>query len=720
MWLNIDQIVQLGMTKRWVEKKLASGEWQSRDSGRRGRNGKAIREVELASLPEALQVKWAQQESGTDEVASDVESGEKRDADEQLDELMRALSRYGKDEREAFIAEVNRLDDIVRRYGAIKQKRMRDAEGKLVFVKEVEALCSEAVCSNELILAREPKRGKLPSPHTLDGWFQRRKSEGLTVFLRAQGKASASDNRCARVPVKAATWLNNHWRGFPNVAHLIERFKVVAAQNKWKIPSDSWFYRKYSNVPTVVKSIVFGTDKDYTSRWKPFVPRTVEDLDALQMLCGDHHILDVHCWSERLREIVRLWLTAWQDIRTGLIYGYHLDYTPSSYTIACAYGNGVRKFGAQPISRDGFTSYLYTDNGKDYKSRNLQGEIVVHKQAARIEGGLQLLLTQQGVGIANDADAKQFLARNFNGREKPIERTFKDVADAVQTEFYRTGWCGRSTKDRPDSWRELYARHQKAIKHNRPSPFPAELMIRDFVAETLDKYNTRSHTRSTLGGAKIVPLTEFNRLYTTRYEIKEQNLALLLMKSSEGTLRKNGVWCLGASYWHDAMTEFKGVKDATGKPLKLEVRYTDDDYSHAWVVLPNGTFCEASRIDASSIITPNKETHKAVAQMIKHERNVVNEFQLITQSRLRGESVEDRVVAALEIEQPEEMPLAVNAEGSAPQGRVQKLSRFDAKKLRAVPSSRGVSATDVSSVEADASIFEAPERGRVSEFDFED
>lgn len=49
---------------------------------------------------------------------------------------------------------------------------------------------------------------------------------------------------------------------------------------------------------------------------------------------------------------------------------------------------------------------------------------------------------------------------------------------------------------------------------------------------------------------------------------------------------------------------------------------------------------------------------------------------------------------------------------------MQKLTRFDGRKLRAV--SNNVTAAEVSTVEADASIFEAPDRGRVSEFDFEE
>ena len=59
------------------------------------------------------------------------------------------------------------------------------AHGKLDFTPEVKALCREAVCADALILEREPKRRKVPSPHTLDGWSRAYRREGLTAFLRA-------------------------------------------------------------------------------------------------------------------------------------------------------------------------------------------------------------------------------------------------------------------------------------------------------------------------------------------------------------------------------------------------------------------------------------------------------------------------------------------------------------------------------------------------------
>lgn len=713
--------------------KIASGEWRGQTVNR-GKRGRPSQVVALSSLPKDLQLKWAASQRAQhsaevqDAISPSAKFSDSAKSDDQLAQLTRALSSYPADERDAWIAEALRLNDLVNRYEAINPKRIRACPGQLHFVPAVKALCKEAVCTNQIILdafaqrtRREPRdRRNEVSPHTLDGWARNRRRVGLLAFIRSKPSAKRPDDgRLADLTPAAGEWLETRWRRYPIVTQLYEKWKETARKNRWKIPSLAWLQRRWKEIPPVTKTAIFKGDKSYTDKYKPFLARTAEDLEALQLLCGDHHVLDVICWSEKLKELVRLWLTGWQDVRTSLIWGAHLDYTPSSFTIGCAYANGVRTFGAQPPSREGFDSYIYTDNGKDYRSYNIKGEIEVHQHAAAINGGLKLLLTQRGVGLANAANVKTMLARNFNGREKPYERTGGVLADMIESEFFNRGWCGRNTKDKPDACRDLYARHLKAIKRGAPSPFPPEEEVRIEVFKWIERYNTSKHTRVTLGGATIVPIEEYNRLYTTRFEIRQETLALMVMKAIGGPLRKNGVVALGSSYWHDELSKWKGRRDADSRPLQLEVRYIDSDYTTAWIVLPDGAICEAQRVDLSSYLTPNKESLKAYAARSRSERELNKNHQLLQQSIWRGETVEDRIVAEFPVERREEerLPIAVG-EGQG-QARVHLFNRFDAKRHR-LPVAHMVTAEQVSSVEADEGIFsEPPKRSQVKQFDFE-
>ncbi len=716
MWLTVDEVVELGRSRRRVLLKVASGEWKSRESERRGRNGKRLVEVELASLPTDLQRLYLQQSTPSGPVApaeSEVSGVEDTTA-----RLQAALVKLSIEERDALVVEAQRLAELVGRYEMITPKRqLNPGTGKHEFVPAVLALCEEARCTSAVILTKEPSRGDAPSPHTLDGWMRKIKAEGMLAFIRnAPAPKKEYDGRRAAISPDAVAWVNANWRSYPNPRHLFKALQKRARRERWVIPSESWVYRLYRALPKTVRVATFDGQKAYVSKCAPHVPRDVSDCDALQVICGDHSQRDV---TVTLKDgsIARPWLTLWQDIRTGLLWGWHLDLVPSSFTAGMAYADGVRNYGAQPLSRpdSNYFSHVYTDQGRDYKSKNWDGQVIaVHQAAMRIEGGLEVLRTQRRIGFLGELDLKHILARGYNAREKPVERVHKDISDWEQNTF-AAEFCGRDAKNKPDRWRDAYAQHQRFVKGKRSeSPFMALEDYREALAGFIHEYNTSEHERVTLGGARVVPVEEYRRLYTTRYEIAEEALALLLMKAVRRKVGKNGVepFRRGQAYLHESMSLWKG-KD-------VEVRYTENDYSRVWVVLPDAKICEAQLVSRSPFLTPNKQTMKMVAEAAAHERKVIRDFNFITMSRIRGESVEDRVAALIEPEQveavAEQQAVAGGASGPA---RVQRMTRMDGRKLRAV-TTRQVTASEVASVHGDAEMFDAPDRSRVREFDYDD
>jgi hypothetical protein len=211
----------------------------------------------------------------------------------------------------------------------------------------------------------------------------------------------------------------------------------------------------------------------------------------------------------------------------------------------------------------------------------------------------------------------------------------------------------------------------------------------------------------------VIPVEEYKHLYTTRYEINEETLALLLMKSERRVIRKNGVQCFQNHWFYldEAMSEFKG--------RSVEIRYSDDDYTKVFVVLPNMKMCEAKRIDPTSLLNPNKETLKRIKSVRTHEQKLTNGFELLTHSILRGETVEDRVARELE-EIQKSNDANSHEEAQSPQGQVHQLTRLDHTRRNRASRGTTVTVEMVSRSPADISIFAEEPENHIREFDYDE
>lgn len=719
MWLSFDEVKQLGRTDGWIRLQVRSGAIRTNDTGRRGRNGKPILEYELESLPHELQAVWLQQNKVVEPETEDFESSLTTNCIDSERRLTETLMRYEPKVREAFLAEAIRLQSIVERYERINPKRIKNGNGRHEFVSAVWQLCRDAVCSDSVVLAVEPKRGKPVSPHTLDGWWRNSKTEGLMVFLRKpSAPVKPNDNRKAQIPPQADEFIETNWRKHPSPKHLWKAAKKRADRENWKCPSVSYFYRRYNSIPKVVSALTFGNQKLYQSKYAPYVPRDYSDLDALQVLVGDHSVRDVSVVMPD-GSLARVWLTLWVCMRSYLIWGWHLDLIPSSRTIGLAYANGCRTFGAQPLARpdSDFYSYVYTDWGRDYRCFDLTGKTLTFKRAAVIEGGLQMITTQRQVGLLHELEIKHLLARAYNAKEKPVERIHRDISQWEQNNF-PDEYCGND-KNKPERWVENWHKHQKLRKKfgkdfallKEASPFMDFSSYRENLEGFIAEHNSVGHERSVLGGRTVIPIQELNAMYS-RVHISEEAMAFLLLKSARKKIGKNGVTLVIEGYQlqflHPEMSEHKGDD--------IEIRYTNNDFSHIWAILPATDrkpqrIVKVDLVNRSGLLNPNKETLGLIAKQANHERKLQRDYTLLNQSIWRGETTEDRVVQMQEIEQEQPQEIQLLKTGTDG-GTVHRMTRFDAPKI--VGSSHQVSAEQVESAEI-IDIFRKPVKGKIKD-----
>lgn len=719
MYIRAKQLLALGVSRTTIAAKVTVRKWKIRNW--ETATDVLDAEVLISSLPQELQKEWVKiygSEDYSARLSSLLSESSICDYDEHDTELREHLLRVPSEKRPAWLAESLRLSKIVERYSALEPKRQRNSvTGKIEFVPEVYKLCQEAACSDLQITSSQPHRAKVISPFTLDDMYRAYLRKGVIVFLPKPYKNPPQklDKRRAVISEEAVQWINKNWHRHRGPYPCYKKLEEEAVKNGWNIPGKMWFYRLWKQgIPAFIKTLLLEGKGAYVAKYEPYVPRDYTDLEALQVLCGDHSERKVFVCLQN-GTLVRPWLTLWYDLRTGLIWGWHLGITPSSHTAGLAYANGVQSFGAQPIARpgEGFYSYIYTDRGRDYKSHRWDGKVItVHKEAMRLDGGIEWLCVQRRVGILEELQVKHLLARGRNPKEKPVERIHRDISSWEANNFDE--YCGRDPKRRPERLLELYEEHKRFERGTRPaSPFMRLEAYRERIAEFITKYNSTEHTRLTLGARKIVPVEEYRQLYTTRYEIGQDTLALLLMKSERRVIRKNGVQCFQKhwDYSNEAMSEFKG--------RSVEIRYSDDDYSKVFVILPNMKMCEAELVTPTSLLNPNKDIVKRIRKTKAKERQLAKDFELLNHSRLRGETVEDRVALNLEVTD-EDGAERSTGEPEPPQGKVHQLTRLDHVQRQPASGGLAVTGTMVSQSLADISIFvDVPVR-RIKEFDYDE
>ena len=710
-WVGSEDLAHF-VSDRTIRRKIGAGDWVWRRAASNGKRGQPQKEVLVTSLPTHLQATLAARQVASvsplqepSQVNDAIEESEDQ-SNKKLVALANALLRFPAAQRERWSIHIGRLAEIVEQYDGIRPKRRKSKTGGWEPVNEVKTLCKQAVCTDQMILDREPSRGRPVSPRTLDRWNAQYKQHGLVVFLRSSGTAQSKseDKRKAKFDrPEAEEWARKVWRNYRSPRAWYEAvIKKARAENWGKVPSETWFYRRWKRIPDPVMDLHIGGKKAFTDKWSMYVPRTYEDLDALQILCGDHSQRDVSVVLPS-GDLIRPWLTLWQDLRTGLLWGWHLDLIPSSYTIGRAYHNGVITWGAQPFSRpdEGYVSFVYTDQGKDYKSRNIDGQITVHKAAAKVGGGFEMIRVTRQIGLLNELGVQRIMARGYNAREKVVERTHAVISFWEENTF--EGYCGRGTESKPERWREMYRQHQRFEKGKRSeSPFITLEEYRLQLGEWIAEYNRKEHERATLGGKRVVPVEEYNRLYTTRFEIDEDSLGLLTLKSESRVIKKLGVRVTGTPanhyFYHPGMFEFKGKE--------VEVLSNEADYSAVKVILPSvpPQLVMAMPQTPVSVLTPDKGVMKEIMAQQAHERKLAKEWAPWNERVRKGITAEDVVAAAhAEYELEENEAVAVN---ESPKGRVQKITRMDRLAKARTNIAKPISLEAVRAAKADETIFE--------------
>lgn len=291
-----------------------------------------------------------------------------------------------------------------------------------------------------------------------------------------------------------------------------------------EIPTVRTFQRHIENdIKYAVKVLMRDGEKAFSDRCLPYVTRMYDELEPNDCWIADNHTLDIQSVDEN-ETIHRLYLTAFLDAKTGVLAGWNITETPTSWSTILALRHGIKRFGIPKC--------VYFDNGREFLTHDIGG--CGHRTRKNAEADPPTILKRLGIEMRN--------AIVRNAKAKPIERTFGTVKSQFSKIF--SGYCGGTILERPESLK-------RRIKNGE---LPRDYEIRDFLETWIDgDYNMQPY-----GGAEskykgMSRIEVWNKTIRSVRQAEEAELNLMLMRSTKfQKVKRNGVYVemFGEKHWY--------------------------------------------------------------------------------------------------------------------------------------------------------------------------
>jgi len=330
----------------------------------------------------------------------------------------------------------------------------------------------------------------------------------------------------------------------------------------WSWPATGAVRRKIKNdLPPIVSDFARLGEREWDRRFGPRMKRDYTQYRSNQVWVGDVHPFDAFCRTSQADwTVVRPKLSAFLDLRSRLIAGWHVTLHENQDAVLLAFRSGVEQFGPP--------AEAVVDNGKPYRATGVsggrpssRGRIIEDEDYVRsVFGGLNVAV---------------HFAIPYNPDSKPVERWFRTLED----QFCRTivGYCG-SRKD------DLFKAADK-LAHEHPERLLTVAELTAAFEQYLVAYHATPHTGDGMDG--LSPRAAFDAFDPIpRAIVPDGAMDYLLMRVHSGprnkdtgkregvTVTKFGVRYNGIDYGVDDPRLF----DLQGQKVTLRVHPEDASY----------------------------------------------------------------------------------------------------------------------------------------------
>lgn len=426
-------------------------------------------------------------------------------------------------------------------------------------------------------------------------WQKKYKDGGIEALIDTRGGYNKG----------ACSISENAWDMFYTLYMTLQKRSIKWCYDKVKlafpdVPSVSAFERKVRTIPEYA-ILKYRTGTKAFNDALPHMIRDKSDVMSNDIWCSDHHRADVFV-KNSTGHVIRPWITVFTDIRSTKIMSFIVRETDPNTTV-------VKKCLRLGIEKYGVPNEIYTDNGKDYKAKELSEEYPLS------------VMNVLGIG--------KVTATPYHGQAKPVERFFRTLEERFGKMFY--SYAGNDAKKRPEHMQKT----NKVL--DKDKDIPSLEFYTEKLTEYISEYNNTAHYGEGMDGR--TPNQVYSENITEIREIGDSNaLRLLFGKTVERTVQKNGI-----AMYNNTFTNNDG-KLIPYYDKKVMVTYDPDDLETVYIFDTEYNYiCSASAKLKTPFRSCNEEDYiragkekRAVRQFAKKykPKQYKNTFDLIAEYQL--------------------------------------------------------------------------------------
>lgn len=203
-------------------------------------------------------------------------------------------------------------------------------------------------------------------------------------------------------------------------------------QSLLPLASSASFVREIErSIPVPVLKYYRRGEKAFLDECADYIERTYDDLHSNDIWVCDNHTFDIFVDGGDSEKPIRVYLTAFLDVRSRKMVGWYVTDAPSSDATLQALRRGIEAYGI-PIR-------IYSDNGREFLTHDIGGR--GFRKSAKTDGHEPLTILQH-----LQIEFRTALVRN--ARAKIVERAFVDVKNCFSKLF--DGYTGGTIAERPE------------------------------------------------------------------------------------------------------------------------------------------------------------------------------------------------------------------------------------------------------------------------------